>query len=351
MYLVQSAAYKSRNIQCSIISRPLQVHVYTLLLVDTLPSSELPFSIAAVMARSKLTWIVVVWMAVLTLLPAYLLLSRKYTLIRNDGNTNNSELQSSQKTTELEHFKTQSGELNTVGSDRLQAELERILTVDWSDPRAPFEQVVALSSLLPKITDISRMKTPSPEAFRNYIAPIGLPVIFTDMLEGQLLSRWNWDYVKTKWGDHIFHNTRQGNYSTKTTKAGKYDVNRVSVRLADFIDVVTGARDASEAEKGMYITKQRVIPVEALEREFYYPPFYPGSHKNCYLEPTGWYVVQHNEAEAPTGTLAGQPLFCKKELACETTTRLPLLYDNEGKQVYVQSHVCISRPSNFACNG
>ena len=154
--------------------------------------------------------------------------------------------------------------------------------------RAAFELVVVLSGLLPKITNISRMETPSAEAFRNYIAPVGLPVIFTDMLDGRKLGAWTWDYIKAKWGDTVFHNTRQGKYSIKTNKYGKHFVNRVSVRLTDFVDVVTGKKAASKEEEKMYITKQRVIPKEALEAEFYYPPFYPGSNRNCYLEPTGW---------------------------------------------------------------
>jgi len=60
------------------------------------------------------------------------------------------------------------------------------------------------------------------------------------------------------------------------------------VSLADFIDIATGKRKPKKGEQGLYITKQRVIPKEALEKEFYYPPFYPGSHKQCYLEPTAW---------------------------------------------------------------
>ena len=156
------------------------------------------------------------------------------------------------------------------------------------DERADFEQVVALSTLLPRLTNISRLKTPTPRAFRDYIAPVGLPVIFTDMLDGSQLKEWSWDYVRAKWGHHVFHNTRQGNYSSKKTTSGKYYVNRVSVTLADFVDVVTGRRAPRKSEEGLYITKQKVIPQEELETEFVYPPFYQGPHKNCYLEPTAW---------------------------------------------------------------
>ena len=181
----------------------------------------------------------------------------------------------------------------SLGSAALRKEIEEAIFNDEhsTHSRAAFELVVKLSSLLPKVTNISRIRTPSPEAFRNYIAPVGLPVIFTDMLEGTSLGEWTWDYVKSKWGKTVFHNTRQGKYSTKTNKYGKHYVNRVSVKLADFIDVVTGRRTPREDEKDMYITKQRVIPPEALEAEFHYPPFYPGQHKKCYLEPTAWYYI------------------------------------------------------------
>ena len=156
------------------------------------------------------------------------------------------------------------------------------------NPRAAFENVVTLSSLHPRITSISRMKTPTPETFRNYIAPIGLPVIFTDMLQGHKLKEWTWDYVRSKWGKTVYQNIRQGNFSTKTSKNGKHYVNRVTITLEDFIDIVTGRRKPSKEEEGMYIAKKRVIPVEALKTEFYYPPFYPGDDRKCYLEPTGW---------------------------------------------------------------
>ena len=161
-------------------------------------------------------------------------------------------------------------------------------STETHDQRAAFEQVVALSSLLPRLTNISRLATPSPEAFRNYVAPVGLPVIFTDMLKGSRLQKWSWDYVRAKWGHHVFHNTRQGNYSSKKSASGKYSVNRVSVTLGDFIDVATGRREPRVSEVGLYITKQKIIPPEDLETEFVYPPFYPGPHKTCYLEPTAW---------------------------------------------------------------
>lgn len=277
------------------------------------------------MARSTVVVpILCAWMTILTLLPLYLLLNGTYSLVRNEKSDlipvsqmreferggpwrdnmvalEEKELRqlkrgvhvSTEKELIVEDTHGDSHSYNraieTINSNSIRNELKRVLSQDESSsPRAAFDQVVVLSTLLPKITNISRMKTPSPEAFRNYIAPMGLPVIFTDMLEGEMLEAWTWDYVRSKWGDVVFHNTRQGNYSTKTTRSGKHFVNRVSVKLADFIDIVTGKRKPTDSQKGMYITKQRVIPVEALEAEFYYPTFYPGPHKKCYLEPTGW---------------------------------------------------------------
>lgn len=231
------------------------------------------------MPQFRSTVALVLCLPVLTILPVCIFLSMQHTVVRDQR----SFVISKDLESELENYYYR----NSL--DKLHDILETVLETNESNPRAAFEQVIALSSLLPKIRNISRIKTPSPEAFRSYIAPVGLPVIFTDMLDKQPLARWSWDYVKTRWGDHVFHNTRQGNYSdSKTTKSGKYFVNRVSVRLSDFIDIVTGKKPPSKGEEGLYITKQKVIPREALETEFYYPPFYPGSHRDCYLEPTGW---------------------------------------------------------------
>lgn len=172
--------------------------------------------------------------------------------------------------TELDNF------LKTMRSSEFQESLNE------------FERVVAVSSLLPPIINISRIPTPSSEAFLHYIAPVGLPVVFTDMLEGTSLSGWTWDMVRQRWGNHIYSNTRQGNYSPKVNRFGKHFIHRVTVKLKDFIDVVTGKREPNEKEKGLYITKQRVLPPDQLEKMFYYPPFYPGDKKKCFLEPTGW---------------------------------------------------------------
>lgn len=259
------------------------------------------------------SWVLCASIVIVNLLPLYFILNGTYSFVRNDSPGNDQASfpkrggPDGNSALDEEHFKRGvhvafDGELGigdskqsphsysrALDSDGVGKELARILSQDESsNSRAAFDKVVALSALLPKITDISRMKTPSPEAFRSYIAPVGLPVIFTNMLEGEMLGEWTWNYVRLKWGDKVFHNTRQGEYSIKKTKLGKHVVNRVSVRLSDFIDIVTGKRVPSDSEKGMYITKQQVIPVEALEAEFYYPNFYPGYHKKCYLEPTGW---------------------------------------------------------------
>ena len=251
------------------------------------------------------------WMTVLTLIPLYLLSTGRYALISENkreasqqasrGGTVDYEPRPFKRGVHaagasedaeksfLEEPLSEGKKVDLINSKVVQDEIRRAFSEEQSSSsRAAFEQVVALSSLLPKITNISRIKTPSPETFRNYIAPMGLPVIFTDMLEGQKLGEWNWEYVRSKWGHVVYHNTRQGDYSTKTSKLGKHYINRVSVKLSDFIDIVTGKRQAGKSEEGMYITKQRVIPAEALEEEFYYPTFYPGSNKKCYLEPTGW---------------------------------------------------------------
>lgn len=186
-------------------------------------------------------------------------------------------------------WRNASRSVDYIGSSAIREDLREVLSVpETTDSRAAFDKVVALSSLLPRVREIPRMKTPSPGVFRDYIAPVGLPIIFTDMFQGEKLSQWTWEYVRSKWGKIIYLNTRQGNYSTKTSKSGKHYINRVTVTLEDFIDIATGKRKPGKKEKAMYIAKKRVIPVEALETEFTYPPFYPGNHKKCYLEPTGW---------------------------------------------------------------
>lgn len=165
--------------------------------------------------------------------------------------------------------------------------------------RVDFHHVILLSNFLPRITNITRISTPSNEMFLKIIAPYGLPVIFTDMLVGTPLEKWSWNTIKNRWGGHMFHNTRQGFYSTRANKLGKHYVNRVSVHLSDFVDIVTGVREPTELEKGLYITKQKLLPPNALDGEFYYPPFYSSrKHRECFLEPTGWYVKIINNSHS-----------------------------------------------------
>jgi len=243
-------------------------------------------SIEASMKR-RFTTICIALVFTLTLWPMLGLFTRQYTIIRKtDSAERNDALDLN-----LKVFGSNDDERKTEDASKrlgLQVEIQKILSVNQSSPRAAFETVVALSSLLPRIKEVPRIKTPSPESFRSYIAPIGLPVIFTDMLVGTHLTDWSWDMLRAKYGHQVFHNTRQGNYSTKKTSSGKQVIGRTSISLADFIDVATGKRKPKKGEEGLYITKQRIIPKEALDEEFYYPPFYPGSHKQCYLEPTAW---------------------------------------------------------------
>ena len=231
--------------------------------------------------------LLVVWLSLLTLLALDLSLRRSAT---RSGEEDGRQQQQEQLDRELRLRDTPLELEKSLGKSYHLAPVVKALLngSESGDQRAGFEQVVALSSLLPRLTDVPRLKTPSPEGFRGYIASVGLPVVFTDMLEGSRLREWSWDYVRAKWGHQVFHNTRQGNYSSKKSTSGKYSVNRVSVTLADFIDVATGRRAPKKSEVGLYITKQRVIPPEDLEIEFSYPPFYPGPHKTCYLEPTAW---------------------------------------------------------------
>ncbi len=182
-----------------------------------------------------------------------------------------------------------SGPVKSIENPIIRRETIRLLHgTDSKSSRAQLDQVVVLSNLLPPLKNISRINTPSPEAFRNYIAPAGQPIIFVDMLDGQKLGDWTWDYIRARWGNTGYKNIRQGNFSTKTSKNGKHLVNRVSITLNDFIDVVTGKREPGSGEEGLYIAKKRLIPLRELENEFFYPPFYPGKHETCFLEPSSW---------------------------------------------------------------
>jgi hypothetical protein len=160
---------------------------------------------------------------------------------------------------------------------------------DPANPRADFEFIVSLSANIPKLKSVYRLKTPSPQYFRDYIAPAGVPVIFTDMLKGTSFEDWSWDYLKRRFGHIVFNNTRQGDYRSSSSRLGKQEINRISVRFSDFIDVVSGMREPLPEERDMYITKQQIIPRETLLNEFVWPPFYNKGLK-CYLEPSAWSV-------------------------------------------------------------
>ena len=296
------------------------------------------------MAR-KTVLVLVVWLGLLTLLALNLTLRR----------TTTRSLELSRENNPARVFPDPPPEGTNLGrlerSEYVASVVESLLnSTEETDPRAAFEQVVALSSLLPRLTNVSRLKTPSPEAFRNYIARVGLPVVFTDMLEGSRLREWTWDYVRARWGRHVFHNTRQGNYTGKKSTSGKYSVNRVSVTLADFIDVVTGRRAPREAEVGLYITKQRIIPPEDLEAEFVYPPFYPGPHKSCFLEPTAWYdtyyfIIPTRSANTPDIELYSYSfsVYCKGVLK---VSKFTCIFRIGAPGTFTQGH--IDSKDNFA---
>ena len=231
---------------------------------------------------SLITILVSLWLGVLTVVLVYMLssgnfesISRLQPVVRHAGFAAVPD-----STAEEEEEKTLSTNINhaTVIKELSRPNIKR----------NSLKHVILLSHLLPPIENISRITTPSRETFLNYIAPVGLPVIFSDMLLGTKLEGWSWEMVKQRWGDHIFHNTRQGNYSNKVNKFGKHHIKRVSIRLSRFVDLVTGVSQPNEHEKSLYITKQKVLPPQALDEEFYYPPFYPGNHQRCFLEPTGW---------------------------------------------------------------
>lgn len=233
------------------------------------------------------------WTIAMLVLSAYLLLSGRYAIVSSSTSSSDAEGNLASAAA-LRRFHLQSrGSFATSPKGEafvidFEDALEKLLDSESKGSWREFEKVVALSSLLPPISNISRIRTPAPDFFLQYIAPVGLPIIFTDMLEGTRLDKWSWEMVRERWGERIYGNTRQGDYSSQVNRFGKHYIGRVSVRLKDFIDVVTGKRAPKSREKGLYITKQRVLPPEQLEELFYYPPFYPGDHKSCYLEPTGW---------------------------------------------------------------
>lgn len=228
------------------------------------------------------------WVLLITLLSAYMLLSGRYVLVdgRSKAGSEGSLTAAEPPRIRLNHNQLYPHRFHHRSGLNFDEALRGVLASEGKG--SDLQRVIALSSLLPPITNISRIPTPSREHFINYIAPVGLPVVFTDMLVGTKLDNWSWDMVQERWGQRVYTNTRQGNYSSRVNRYGKHFINRVDIKLSDFIDVVTGKREASSKERGLYITKQRVLPTKELEELFYYPPFYPGDHKKCYLEPTGW---------------------------------------------------------------
>ena len=247
------------------------------------------------MARLKaiLVSFVAAWGVAMMILSAYLLLSGRYAIVSTSSSSSSSDgnLASASALRRL-HLQNRDFYVHPSQGEwfvnDFEDALEKLLNSESKGPRGEFDKVVALSSLLPPISNISRIPTPASEFFLQYIAPVGLPIIFTDMLVGTSLDNWSWDMVRERWGERVYSNTRQGNYSSRVNRFGKHYISRVTIKLKDFIDVVTGRRAPNSREKGLYITKQRVIPQDQLRQLFHYPPFYPGDHSRCYLEPTGW---------------------------------------------------------------
>lgn len=157
------------------------------------------------------------------------------------------------------------------------------------DARKMFKLIQAFGSFLPRIQEITRMPTPSVDVFRKYIAPAGLPVVFTDMYKNHPLRQWNWSALKKKYGHLQYQDVRQGALQNDSSLYGKKMVNRVNVKLSDFIDLVTGQRKATGSkEEGLYIAKKQLLPKSVLQKEFPFPPFYSGAMENCFTEPSSW---------------------------------------------------------------
>lgn len=102
------------------------------------------------------------------------------------------------------------------------SEANRLLQdIDPQSARSEFRTVAVLSSFLPLLSEVPRTKTPSAEDFIRHIASVGLPIIFTDMLKGTKLIRWSWKYLRARFGDIVFRNTRQGEYLDTANGVGK----------------------------------------------------------------------------------------------------------------------------------
>ena len=158
----------------------------------------------------------------------------------------------------------------------------------WRESSADsLDTLLRASALLPRIKLIVRMKTPNPEVFRNYIAPVGLPVVFTDMIRHSVLKKWNWGYIRSKYGQLQFGDVRQGNYTDEKSSSGKKHINRVKMSIKDFVDIITGLREAREGEELVYFAKKGLISAQEFGQEIGYPPFY-GDPENCFLTPSVW---------------------------------------------------------------
>ena len=158
----------------------------------------------------------------------------------------------------------------------------------WRENSADsLDTLLRASALLPRIKLITRMQTPSPEVFSNYIAPVGLPVVFTDMISKDVLSRWNWEHIRSKYGHLQFGDVRQGNYTDEKTASGKKHINRVKMSIKDFVDIISGLREAREEEELVYFAKKGLISTQEFRQEIGYPPFY-GDAENCFLTPSVW---------------------------------------------------------------
>lgn len=158
----------------------------------------------------------------------------------------------------------------------------------WSESSVDtLDNLQRASSLLPRIKQVVRMKTPPPDLFSSYIAPVGLPVVFTDMISQEVLDKWDWEYISAKYGHLKFADVRQGEYKDETNKSGKKIVNRISMSIKDFVDITTKKREAFEEEELVYFAKKGLLTQEEFGKEIGYPPFY-GNPEACFLPPSVW---------------------------------------------------------------
>ena len=170
----------------------------------------------------------------------------------------------------------------------LYQEMDTSKLRQWTESSdVSLDVLLRASALLPRITQVVRMPTPHTEVFSNYIAPVGLPVIFTDLVSKDVMYKWNWEYIGAKYGHLQFGNVRQGNYTDMESKSGKKTINRVKMTVRDFTDIVTGRREAKENEELVYFAKKGLVTGKEFGKEFGYPPFY-GNIDQCFLPPSIW---------------------------------------------------------------